>query len=71
MARITGHALLNEGAGYDDNGDRIGSWIANTAGEGRAKCQCGELSEWLPSGGARRKWHASHKTQIANTKENQ
>lgn len=65
MARITGHGLIREGAAHDDNGDLdTRTWVVNTSGAGRGKCQCGALSEVLPSGNARRAWHKVHKAEV-------
>ncbi|WP_159601603.1 hypothetical protein [Agromyces humi] len=61
--RLAGHTLANEGAPFNDNGARIG--YRGTSGEGRGKCSCGELSDVVASGGARRRWHADHKAEIA------
>lgn len=65
MTRVVGHGLRNEGAAYDDNGYPLdsGGYVVRT-GPGRAKCECGELSEVLPSGAARRAWHAGHKDEV-------
>lgn len=61
--RVTGHSLMNEGAAFRDDGERedFGRHVLGTAGPGRAKCSCGELSEPLPSSTARRAWHREHK----------
>lgn len=32
---------------------------------GHARCSCGAESEHLPSQGARRRWHAAHKNEVA------
>lgn len=61
MTRVSGHALWHEGAAYDDRGYRV-EYPRTT--EGRAKCECGELSEVLPSGAARRRWHQGHKLEV-------
>jgi len=63
VTRLVGHALWHEGAPYDDRGRRI-EYPRTT--EGRAKCECGELSEALPSGAARRRWHADHKADVSS-----
>lgn len=62
--QLAGHGLLNEGAPFDDAGDRV---HVSTSGPGRAKCSCGELSDPLPSGGARRRWHAAHKEAVRSS----
>lgn len=64
MSRVAGHALLREGAVYDNNG-HLPYGLVIRSGPGRAKCECGELSEVLPSGAARRRWHKVHKTEVA------
>lgn len=54
------HNLKHNGAAYNDAAELIyGPTV--TAGAGRALCTCGILSEELPSGGARRAWHKTHK----------
>lgn len=59
MAR---HTLVSEGAPHDADGNlHCGIFGVNTAGPGRGKCSCGALSDQLPSGYARRKWHRQHK----------
>ena len=68
-SRVSGHALLNEGAAFDDDGKRkeFGRFYGlNTSGEGRAKCSCGELSEVLPSATKRRAWHRQHKSEASS-----
>lgn len=64
--RLTGHALRREGAVYDDNGRLLdsGGQVVRS-GPGRAKCECGALSEVLPSTSARQKWHRDHKRTVA------
>ena len=62
MKRVTGHALLAEGAPYDDHGQRI--WPSGHAGPGRAKCQCGVMSAVLPSARQRQAWHRQHKNDL-------
>ncbi|MFE6966988.1 hypothetical protein ACFVAJ_17890 [Agromyces sp. NPDC057679] len=60
--RVSGHGLAAEGAAHDDVGNRTHS---GTSGEGRALCSCGELSDILATGGARKRWHADHKQAAA------
>lgn len=55
--RIPGHALISEGAAHDADGRRL-YCPNNSGGSGRALCSCGALSEVLPSGAARKRWHA-------------
>lgn len=57
---LKGHALRSEGAAYDDRGKPM----RHDTGVGRAKCECGELSEHLPSRGQRKAWHRRHKDAI-------
>lgn len=61
--RVSGHALMNEGAAFRDEGERenFGRYVLGTGGAGRAKCSCGELSDPLPTSTARRAWHREHK----------
>lgn len=62
--RIKGHALVSEGAAFNDKGLRI-TYATAAGNEGRALCECGALSEVLPSGYARRRWHtAVHKPAV-------
>lgn len=64
---ITGHALQAQGAPHDENGEHIEDntrYSYNSAsGDGRAKCQCGAMSDVLPSRNARARWHRDHKTE--------
>ncbi len=64
--RVPGHTLQFEGAPHDDTGERrSGILYAATKGPGRAKCSCGQMSEWLPTTAARRRWHRdTHKADI-------
>lgn len=64
MTRVVGHSLLREGAIYDESG-HLPYGQVNRSGPGRAKCECGELSWVLPSGAARKRWHAGHKEEVA------
>ena len=59
---MRGHGLAHEGAPHDLRGRRIPGHGAG--GKGRGKCACGALSEVLPSGGARKRWHAAHKAEV-------
>lgn len=67
---ITGHALKHEGAPHDTDGNRITDsngrfgHYSTTSGDGRALCECGALSEELPSRNKRAAWHRQHKTEI-------
>jgi hypothetical protein len=70
VTRLTGHGLMHEGAAYDDDGNMIWTGRVNTAGPGRGKCECGALSDPLPSGNARKSWHRDvHKPQVAQEME--
>lgn len=64
--RVHLHALLNEGAAFDDDGERktFDRFVLGTAGEGRAKCSCGEMSDVLSSSTKRKAWHRQHKTDV-------
>lgn len=63
-SRVAGHTLEREGAAHDDQGRLVyGSYVA-TSGAGRGMCSCGELSDVLLSGSARRRWHTNHKSNI-------
>jgi len=61
MTVVPGHGLVSEGAAHDDAGARL--W-AHTGNAGRGKCSCGELSESLASGAARKAWHRRHKDDV-------
>lgn len=62
--RVRGHTLTGEGAPHDEHGSRIsrGTYAAQA---GRGRCSCGELSDVLPSGYARKQWHRAHKAEKA------
>jgi len=62
---IRGHAIADGGAPHDDNGNRVSpnSW-GGVGGSGRARCECGVLSDVLPSAARRRAWHRDHKASI-------
>jgi len=55
------HSLKHNGAAYNDAAALINPDTKVTAGEGRALCTCGLLSEQLSSGSARRAWHKQHR----------
>lgn len=68
--RIEGHTAVYCGRGssrrtapapHDDAGVRL----PGDNGPGRCRCACGMLSEELPTGNARRRWHVRHKEEIA------
>lgn len=61
--RVPGHALIAEGEPYYENGRQRFLWRGD-GGEGRALCECGELSEALPFGDARKRWHRQHKEEV-------
>lgn len=52
----------------DQEVNRIDTGFRNStaSGEGRALCECGALSEELPSRNKRAAWHRAHKTEIRN-----
>lgn len=53
------HTLKSDGAPFNEKGNRINP--VGTAGDGRAMCACGALSDPLPTRAARKTWHAEHK----------
>lgn len=59
MSQNKTHALVHNGTPHDEVGYELTDPKV-TAGEGRAKCKCGWLSEELPSGGARREAYKRH-----------
>jgi hypothetical protein len=67
MTRVKGHTLANEGAAFDNDGNRItfGHRILGSSGEGHPKCSCGALGPWLDSGRQRRVWHRLHKQHVS------
>jgi len=69
--RLAGHELHYEGAPHDWKGRPINSVWGGTAGTGRAKCTCGELSPELTSGTKRKAWHREHKYEIRTQQETQ
>lgn len=68
--RVPGHGLLLEGACHDDNGKAVVHLFSfERAGSGRAKCECGQMSERLPSGNARKRWHREHRSLIVQRRQ--
>ena len=61
MSVVKGHSLLFEGAAHDEHGARL---YHHTGNAGRGMCSCGELSQVLPSGTARKAWHRQHKAEV-------
>jgi len=59
---VPGHGLRSEGALHDINGRRVNP--TGTSGDGRARCQCGVLSEWLTSAARRKAWNREHKQNV-------
>lgn len=60
------HNLKHNGAPYTQAGELVNpNDTSVTAGTGAALCTCGTLSEELPNGAARRRWHKEHKEQAA------
>jgi hypothetical protein len=59
------HNLKHNGAPYTQAGELVHADPSVTAGAGAALCTCGTLSEELPNGAARRRWHKEHKEQAA------
>lgn len=70
---MTDHNLRLNGAAHNDLGELIDPENPkSTAGEGRGKCSCGRLSDVLPNGASRRRWHKWHKeTEAAAATEEQ
>lgn len=64
---VPGHTLLFEGAPFQWS-NVYESWARmpgrGTAGTGVGRCSCGAVSESLPSGVARQRWHRDHKLQV-------
>lgn len=59
-SRLAGHGLLHEGWPF------IGTKIraTNNTGPGMGKCECGAMSEMVPTRAARKRWHRDHKADI-------
>lgn len=51
--RVSGHWLIQEGWPHDSTGRQL----RRDALQGRGKCSCGALSDWLPTTAARQRWH--------------
>jgi hypothetical protein len=66
VTRIAGHALRHEGAPFDRDGHLIysGGFISSS-GVGRARCECGTMSEVLQSANQRKAWHRQHKAEVS------
>lgn len=72
---LPGHRLMHNGAPHNNKGERLDlhnqvvtvTYNTGASGEGRALCECGELSDPLPSRNKRAAWHRKHKDQIRNT----
>jgi hypothetical protein len=63
---VKGHGLLEGGSPHDDAGNALRDahgWPVYSA-HGRAKCQCGAMSEVLKATTHRKAWHRAHKTTI-------
>lgn len=66
--RVKGHALISEGAAYQDDPTAFAkkgrvAW-STIAGKGYGLCQCGAQSPILGSAGARKAWHRKHKAEL-------
>jgi hypothetical protein len=64
MARITGHDLMCDGAPYDDTGHLTALRLWKPDNQGRGRCECGAMSDWLPSDTARKDWHWGHREAV-------
>lgn len=75
--RVKGHTLRNEGisrfVSRQCSEELCLTWAGKfgrseappDARDGHARCSCGAESEHLPSQGARKRWHAAHKAEVA------
>lgn len=62
---LPGHALMGNGAAFDESLNRV--WEIGAGGSGYGLCECGQRSETsLHSEMARRQWHRQHKFEVAN-----
>lgn len=59
---LAGHSLTNEGEAFAENGFPLS--FAYRGGEGCGLCSCGEVSKWLPTRAARKRWHRTHKDEV-------
>jgi hypothetical protein len=68
MSRVAGHSLEREGAAYvvDDRGRVVRQAMNTVGGYGRALCSCGQMSDMLGSGAARKAWHREHKAEVSS-----
>jgi hypothetical protein len=77
--RLPGHGLVSEGipaflklgCAEDECPNRMGEFEESDRASGQfagghGRCQCGAVSEHLPSQGARRRWHKDHKREAAS-----
>jgi hypothetical protein len=60
VSRLAGHGLIQEGWPF------IGTHLQARyrSGPGMAKCECGSMSDVLPSASARKRWHRQHKEDL-------
>lgn len=58
--RVAGHGLIDEG--WPFIGTKIRASRRN--GPGMGKCECGQMSDLLPSTAARKRWHKDHKLAV-------
>ena len=71
-ARLSGHALWSEGWPVEATPGRGQGWQAGLwrNGEGRALCECGEMSPVLESARVRKRWHRDvHKPEVRMRQE--
>lgn len=62
--RLAGHGLIREGWPFISRNIEA----LYRTGPGMAKCECGTLSEVLPSTNARKDWHRKHKQEIRESR---
>lgn len=60
---LAGHGLVSEGAAFRDDRSRL-RWNS-VSGVGRGLCSCGVLSPVCASAAERKRWHRSHKAEVA------
>lgn len=63
------HSLKYDGAPFKGDGNLVNSDTTITKGAGIGMCSCGEMSDWLPNGASRRRWHKWHKENLDAVQE--